>query len=79
MNTQTINSNPTAKSGTMSNLTEFDVKKILSKCIADNIVNSLIEIAKESPIGISTDISSALILQYSKESNLFTVIIGRNC
>ena len=60
--------------GTSINLSEHDVRRALCKHMITDRVNSLIQIAKESPVGIAADILTNVSLQYFHTTESFNIL-----
>ena len=65
----------TKETKSFNNLEEADIRILLTEMGYDKI-DQLISIAKESPLGIGTDISIPVILLYFHDSEIFNVTIG---
>ena len=69
-------SNNTISYFTESNLSESSIRDGLRRIFPYHIADSLIDVAKSSPIGIASDMSSAIVIKYTPSNNTFSISIS---
>lgn len=61
----------------ITSVCEGTLELMLTKMMPLNYAKVLIQIAKESPIGIAMDIATPIVIYYSSDNNMFTIVSNR--